>query len=411
MRHRCGQSIEDRQFSLPVGRASRTPSRSGPHGRSRDGHGAKVSLPDDAHEREARQMAGSVMAGKTPQQVVRSDGRARMQTSAISAVGLDGRGNSLDPPLRRFFERRFDADLSHVRVHDDAGTAKVADEIGARAFTIGDHIGFGRGQLDPKSGRGRLRLAHEIAHVLASPGEGAHQTIWREDVRFGSPVLDETLMQYTALWGAGRGRRLTSREIALARTVFGHSVDYSRIRFIPSESRGVDWRVVGNTIREPPDFTIDDAYMAQTFIHEVTHVWQYQHFGSTYISRSLFANLGGIFTEGDRGAAYRYSIERGRSFFEYTVEQQASIVEDYFAAVRVLADPESSPTRRDEARRNRDERQPLIDQLRAAVPRTELDLSRIRASHVVGGETPRALPESPPELRLAPVRPVFEISW
>ena len=210
------------------------------------------------------------------------------------------------------------------------------------------------------------------------------------------------------------GRPLRSDEIALARSVFGNSLDYSRIRFIPSEGRGLDWRTVGNTIREPEGFTIEDEYMAHTFIHELTHVWQYQHFGSSYISRSLFANLGGIIAHGSRGAAYSYRIVPGKSFFEYTVEQQASIVQDYYIALRTIADSASSPVARSEATRRRDERQPLIDQMRAAIPRREVDLLLIRASDVIGATSatgPAILPELPPEHRMVPSRSLISVEW
>ena len=50
---------------------------------------------------------------------------------------------------------------------------------------------------------------------------------------------------------------------------------------------------VGNTIRVPEDFTIADRTMAATLIHELTHVWQYQHAGTSYISVSLGLQLAG----------------------------------------------------------------------------------------------------------------------
>lgn len=369
----------------------------------------KVSQLDGAGERRAGRIAATVMR-KGAQPAEMTD-----QAPTPGNVGRDpralGSGRPLMAELRQFFEPRFGQNLGHVRIHTDDKTAGLAAAIHARAFAIGTHIGFGRGTYNPESQQGRTLLAHELAHCVTPCARHEAGTIWRDGLRIRSPVLDETLMQYTTAWQAGRGRPLSSEEIALARTVFGDSLDYDRIRFIPSEGRGLDWRTVGNTIREPPGFTITDAYMAHTFIHELTHIWQYQQYGSAYISRSLFENLGGIIATGHRGAAYVYHIEPGRRFFEYDVEQQASIVQDYFIAVRDSVDTTLSPERRTSAARRRDERQPLIDQMRAALPRREVDLMLIRAQDIIGGPPSAVMPEPPAERRILPVRPLISIEW
>jgi len=65
------------------------------------------------------------------------------------------------------------ADFSHVRVHSDERAARSADEIGALAFTAGNHIVFGPGQFAPETSRGRQLLAHELTHVLQQRGRGS----------------------------------------------------------------------------------------------------------------------------------------------------------------------------------------------------------------------------------------------
>ena len=383
----------------------------------------RVSQPNNPHEQEADRIADEVMRmeepdcleGKAEEGLIQSKlfGNSLPNPSSLdSQIRLfQGQGQPLPTSIRQLFEPRFGVDLSQVRIHHNDLTAKFADSIQARAFTKGHHIGFNQGEYDISSYDGKHLLAHELVHGVSESIYRSSPIIWREGVRVGSPVIDETLMQYTAIWGAGRGRPLSREEVALARSVFGNSLDYSRVRFIPSETRGVDWRVVGNTIREPQGFTITNSYMAHTFIHELTHVWQYQHFGSSYISLSLFANLGGIIAHGRRGAAYDYRIIPGQSFFEYTVEQQASIVQHYFIAVRRISDPTSSPDLRANATRRRDERQPLIDQMRAVLPRTEADLLLLRARDVVGGVPSPYIPEPPAERRMLPIRPILSIEW
>jgi hypothetical protein len=56
-------------------------------------------------------------------------------------------------------------------IHADDAAARAAANIQARAFTIGAHIFFGRGEYTPATGRGERLLAHELMHVLdARPG-------------------------------------------------------------------------------------------------------------------------------------------------------------------------------------------------------------------------------------------------
>ncbi len=57
-------------------------------------------------------------------------------------------------------EPAFGHDFSQVRLHTDARAAKSADAVNAHAYTFGNHIAFGRGELEPKL------LAHELTHVV-----------------------------------------------------------------------------------------------------------------------------------------------------------------------------------------------------------------------------------------------------
>jgi hypothetical protein len=61
---------------------------------------------------------------------------------------------------------RFGTDFSDVRIHTDSSAARAALRSGARAFTVGEEIVFGRGEWSPDSARGRKLLAHELAHVI-----------------------------------------------------------------------------------------------------------------------------------------------------------------------------------------------------------------------------------------------------
>jgi hypothetical protein len=86
-------------------------------------------------------------------------------------------GVLLDAATRSTMERRFGYDFGHVRVHADEGAAASTQELGARAYALGPHLAFGRGQYAPDTPAGQRLLAHELAHVVqqdtAAPGASA----------------------------------------------------------------------------------------------------------------------------------------------------------------------------------------------------------------------------------------------
>ena len=83
---------------------------------------------------------------------------------------VHGSGSPLPEQTRAYFEPRFGADFSNVRVHTGSQAAGVARKLNARAFTVGDNITFGGGQYAPDSSNGKRLLAHELAHVVQQKG-------------------------------------------------------------------------------------------------------------------------------------------------------------------------------------------------------------------------------------------------
>ena len=79
---------------------------------------------------------------------------------------LKGGGHALSDSQRAFFEPRFGADFSQVRIHTDHRSSHIARSINARAFAIGNNIAFGKGQFAPNSITGKHLLAHELTHVI-----------------------------------------------------------------------------------------------------------------------------------------------------------------------------------------------------------------------------------------------------
>jgi hypothetical protein len=132
-----------------------------------------LSQPGEAAERSADARAARALSGVLPAHN-RSPRQRRYPPSdtppAIAAQAEHGR--PLPPILATDFGRRLGADLRHVRIHDDAVAAVIADTADARAFTLGSHVFFNQGEYEPSTQVGRALLAHELGHLV-------QQSSWR----------------------------------------------------------------------------------------------------------------------------------------------------------------------------------------------------------------------------------------
>lgn len=134
-----------------------------------------VSQPGDRYELEADQIADRVM--RMPAAALEPHASSRSISKAVPRnprpVGLFpdssfkdlGPGQPLDESARAFLEPRFNTDFSAVRVHTGAQASASALALGARAYTLGNHIVFGAHQYAPDTTHGRSLIAHELAHV------------------------------------------------------------------------------------------------------------------------------------------------------------------------------------------------------------------------------------------------------
>ncbi|SEM06056.1 protein of unknown function [Syntrophus gentianae] len=86
---------------------------------------------------------------------------------------LEGGGDPLGEGDRAFFEPRFGADFSQVRVHTGSAAGETARLLNARAFTLGADIAFGAGRYSPGTEEGKRLLAHELTHVVQQSGSTA----------------------------------------------------------------------------------------------------------------------------------------------------------------------------------------------------------------------------------------------
>ncbi len=78
-------------------------------------------------------------------------------------------------------EERVGDSFDDVQIRADPRAAEAAEQLNARAFTVGNHIVFNHGEYDPESAEGQHVLAHELAHVRQQTG-GALSMLPQEDL-------------------------------------------------------------------------------------------------------------------------------------------------------------------------------------------------------------------------------------
>ncbi|MGD2049226.1 MAG: hypothetical protein PVH03_07010 [Chloroflexota bacterium] len=125
-------------------------------------------------------------------------------------------------------------------------------------------------------------------------------------------------------------RPLTGGEIAKAKVVFKNAINYDLVRVDHNALLGPSW-----TKRAYVSFNTINAWgplTDHTLIHELTHVWQYQHMGAVYMPRAIHAqgtpagyNYGGI-------AELRKRQKAGQGISSFNLEQQGEITGDYYVA-------------------------------------------------------------------------------
>lgn len=125
-------------------------------------------------------------------------------------------------------------------------------------------------------------------------------------------------------------RKLSDDEITWAQQFFGDDIDYKSVNYfsrqmIGSDSEGLAYHARGS-IYEGTYWDRDIApypnFVDEVFIHEMTHVWQYQTGRLLDIPENEVS---------DHDKIYAYNIDAHEYFREFGVEQQASIVGDIAA--------------------------------------------------------------------------------
>jgi hypothetical protein len=141
-----------------------------------------------------------------------------------------------------------------------------------------------------------------------------------------------------------RSRALSSGERAYAQGIFADTIDYDPIVITRGSVMAVgSARATGNAVNlEQGDFVGDTMELSgggyATLIHEMTHVFQYQHGGLGYIPESLWEQAKAWATTGNRNNAYEWQPldAAGVPWEDWNVEQQAYAVEQYNIELRKM---------------------------------------------------------------------------
>jgi hypothetical protein len=142
----------------------------------------------------------------------------------------------------------------------------------------------------------------------------------------------------------GKSRKLTSGEIALAKAAFGNKIDYKKVKLSDGPgleplahiafAKGNPAITVGSTVYFKrdycPDFSAATMKGKRSFIHEMTHVWQYAALGIP----AFFVRYGKDLAKakGKPGDMYRYAHGTD-PFGKAMLEAQAEMVSDYSVAL------------------------------------------------------------------------------
>ena len=134
-------------------------------------------------------------------------------------------------------------------------------------------------------------------------------------------------------------RPLSTEETTMARRIFGATIDYQkvmiaarRIKPFQPKSGGL---CTGNTINiSGPAYQenygcLKHSSLEAFYIHEMTHIWQFQrspgYFGKKLAKELMLHHFNYM------AKAYRYTLDEGKNFDDYGLEQQACIIQDYYA--------------------------------------------------------------------------------
>lgn len=132
-------------------------------------------------------------------------------------------------------------------------------------------------------------------------------------------------------------RQLTTGEIEMARSVFGHLINYKEVKifnipYLPWQPENIFIAPNGNLFVHPKYFRSDysscSTNLQGVFIHEMAHILQFQQ-QTNVILKGAILQLG-YYLSFKKYNPYHYHFIQGKAFSDYNIEQQGDIARDIF---------------------------------------------------------------------------------
>ena len=136
----------------------------------------KVGAANDKYEQQADRIAQRVISGMIGKTNLGESINPIVQRSTEdSGVNVSpnfdnslkkSTGKPLPKDICQNFESKFSQNFSNIRVHDNALSSQLCEEIHANAFTHANNIYFNKGQFQPQTIQGKKLIAHELVHTI-----------------------------------------------------------------------------------------------------------------------------------------------------------------------------------------------------------------------------------------------------
>ncbi|SDG34227.1 DUF4157 domain-containing protein [Alloyangia pacifica] len=239
--------------------------------------------------------------------------------AARAATALGGAGRPLPEATRAYFEPRIGADLSGVRLHTDGATERAAQGIHARAYTLGQHIGFAPGSYAPAIPEGQRLLAHELTHA-AFHASGPTRIHRRPEAAAPADPAPSSANDTTGSETGAPGTESPAPDVTMVHDRVDRilvSCEQRRIAFVTNSATYI-YRLLTCNRRIP----------SATYVAEVMRNRE-----ENSIVFSLRPQAGGPEPEGGNDEAYdatfRWAVRRGQIDPVDLFEEQDSVLVDY----------------------------------------------------------------------------------
>jgi len=194
--------------------------------------------------RSSRTVARRLAQKKYPrlQSLARYSNRSASDQNPIAVQRQLGAGSPMRSDVRSRMEHAFGANFGGVRFHDNDDAARLSTDLGARAFTVGQHVAFNHGEYRPGTQGGDWMIAHELAHTMQQ--DGRHRE--RGSFDYSALETEADLAANRATRNDQRsGRELHGSELAVQRlpVVVAGAIELGEVALVTAEVTAVSAEV------------------------------------------------------------------------------------------------------------------------------------------------------------------------